>query len=374
MRFSMVRLGAALFTGAIVFANAASVEAGWGSLGGSSGGSSGAYAASYGSGGSSGYSAYSSVGGSSGGSSGHPGILSRMAGRFQAHMAAKHARHAARRASYGSSGYVAGGSSGYTAYSSTGGSSGTSYRASYSGGSSGAVRRSSYASSGSAYSSSYGSTGSTSYGSTGSSSYGSTGSSYGSAGGVYYGASNDSSAPVSSLVSEVSGDAVYLTVAVPSSAKVFVNGKETTSAGSVREFVSRGLKPNKTYRFEIKAEVEGVDGEMLVESKSVVVSAGEREQLDFAFVDQARPIQTAVTLNVPEDAQVLLAGNPTKATGTSRTFRTSQLSPGQSWDEYEIEVRVGDEVKRKSIRLIAGDNLQLTFAFEDAGVDKLAAR
>ena len=160
---------------------------------------------------------------------------------------------------------------------------------------------------------------------------------------------------------------------MPSSAKVFVNGRETTSVGSVREFVSRGLEPNKSYRFEIQAEVEGVDGEMLVESKSIVVTAGERQQLDFAFSDQARPIQTAVTLNVPENAQVLLAGNPTKATGTSRTFRTSQLVPGQSWDDYEIEVRVGDEIKRKSIRLIAGDNLQLTFAFDDSA-GKLASR
>jgi uncharacterized protein (TIGR03000 family) len=370
---------------AAIFAYPSSLQAGWGILrGGSSGGgssgdlaggaSSGGYAAAYGSSGyaaaygssgqavaygSSGYEAYSSLGGAStgGSSGGAPGLLQRMSSRIHAHWEAKHARHAARRASYGSSGFAAssGGSSGYA---SSGGYS-ASY-SSYGGGSSG------------------GSSG-VSYGSVGHSSgasYGSTGVSYGSAGGAYYGASSDSDyRAAGSLVanSQTRSDAVYLTVAVPGDAKVFVNGNSTTSTGAVRKFVSHGLKTGKEYRFKVRAELEGLDGQLLTEEKTLVVTAGAQEQVQFAFNDSVSPIETAVTLNLPEGAKVILAGTETKATGESRTFRTSRLKPGESWDDYEIEVHYGDEIKRRAVRLIAGDKLQLTFDFSSSP-DKLALR
>ncbi len=384
MKCSNVRGGAVLLIGfSVLAALSGQANAGWGHRHGSYGGSSGFYGVGYGSsgayssygssGGSSGYGSYGASYGSSGaaygssgasyGSSGYYGSTGRvtLGERLHAHFAAKQARHAARRASYGSSGYYAssggysssGGSSGYSSYSSTGGSSGYSAASVYSGGSSGSV-----------YSS---------------------GVSYGSVGGAvssgYYGASRSSTpsstsyASNSSVVSRVDGDAVYLTVAVPTNAKVFVNNKATTSTGRVREFVSRGLKPGSSYKFEIRAELESVDGQVMSESKNLVVQAGAREQIQFAFADQAKPIETAVTLNVPEGAKVYLAGNPTSASGATRTFRTSKLVPGESWDDYEIEVRHGDQVKQKSIRVKAGDQLKLTFAFDDTTeASKLAAR
>lgn len=321
------------------------------------GGGSSGYAAGYGSGGytaagygsSGGYAAYGSVGGSTGGSTGGgPGILRRVADRIHNHIAAKHARHATRRVSYGSSGgnYGNYGSSGYSSYSSYGGGYTASHR-SYYGGSSGG----------------------------GAVSYGSSGGSYG-AGSVYYGASSAIPTTAASLVSntQVDGDAVFLTVAVPGDAKVFVNGKPTTSTGAVRQFVSRGLEPGKSYRFQLRAELASTDGEVMIEEKSMVVTAGEREQVQFAFAESPRPIETAVTLNVPVGAQVTLAGNTTKATGETRTFRTSHLLPGQVWDDYEVEVKLGDEVKRQTVRLIAGDKLQLTFNFDDQAESRLASR
>ncbi|MFN3193675.1 MAG: TIGR03000 domain-containing protein [Aureliella sp.] len=373
MKYTTGFLGLSAFLAASLLFNPLSAEAGWGHLrGGSSGvyaglGSSGAYYGSSGyragyasSGGSSGYSvasvSYASSGGSSGysvgyasyGSSGRPGIL----GRLRDHLAAKHARHAARRAArYASSG----GSSGVYY-----GSSGYSYRTSYYGGSSGSY--------------SGGSSGSYSVGYTGGSSGSVAPVSYGSSGGTsYYGASLGSSAPVSSLVSNVSGDSVYLTVAVPSEAKVFVNGKETTSTGAVRQFVSRGLKPDKTYKFQVRAEVPSVDGELMTEVQDVVVSAGDSQNVQFAFAEYDKSIETALTLNVPEGAKVTLAGNETRAVGDQRTYRTSQLKPGQIWDDYEVEVEYEGEIKRQNIRLIAGDQLQLSFAFSDQ-VDHLASR
>ncbi len=381
MKYTLVRSAAVLMLGSLMVVSPNSANAGWGHLrgvgssGGSSGGSVGSYAVSYGSSGgygsygssggyasygsSGGYGAfygssgsyvgYSSVGGSSGGSSG--GVLHRVGSRLHSHLAAKRARHAARRAAYGSSGgYYAssGGSSGssgsYASYGSSGGVAYRGYRGYYGGSSGGAV------------------------------SYGSTGS-LGSTGNAYYGTSKRTAKSAASVVSKAkpSDDAVYLTVAVPSDAKIFVNGNATDSTGAVRQFVSRGLKSGKSYRFEIRAELEGADGQVISEEKSLVVTAGKREQVQFDFAETSVPIETAVTLDVPEGAQVTLAGNPTKATGTKRTYRTSQLKAGQIWDDYQIQVRLGDEVKNQSVRLIAGDKLHLTFSFDETA-GQLASR
>ncbi len=387
MKFNLVNFAASMILGLMAVSSPTSAVAGWGVLGGGSsggssgfssvGGSSGGYAVSYASGGSSGYTAYSSVGGSSGGSSGGPGILRRVAGRIHDHFAAKHARHAARRAYYGSSGYASvGGSSGGVAYSSSGGGSSGGYVSSYSGGSSGGTSVS-YGSSGASYGSSgvsYGSTGYSSgisYGSTGYSS----GMSYGSAGETYYGASTATDSAVSSLVSNVEtiSDAVYLTVAVPNDAKIFVNNNATTSTGAVRKFVSRGLESGKEYRFQIRAEMTAADGKLLTEEKTLVVTAGQQEQVQFAFADSESPVETAITLNLPAGAKVLLAGNETNATGENRTYRTRRLKPGEFWDNYQIEVQYEGRVKTQSLRLIGGDSLQLTFDFNPT-TDNLAAK
>lgn len=334
--------------------------AGWGSSGGYYGGSSGgSYGGSYGSSGSVAY--YSSYG-SSGGSHGHHFTPVRSVLRgISNHIHAKIERHQARRAYYGSSGY---GSSGYTtSYGSSG------YSTSY--GSSG--YSTSYGSSG--YSTSYGSSGSVSYGSTGYGSTGSYGAGYGSTGTVYYGASNSTTSnPVFNVASSSTvNDAVYLTVNVPSNAKVYVNDKLTSSTGSVRQFVSRGLASGKTYKFDVRAELVTADGQVVTENKSLVVGAGADEQLQFAFSDTKAPVNTALTLNVPEGAKVTLAGNTTKATGSQRTFQSSHLKLGEAWDDYVVEVEHEGNVKRQSIRLIGGDQLALTFDFEQQP-DRVASR
>ncbi|MCA9133586.1 MAG: TIGR03000 domain-containing protein [Planctomycetales bacterium] len=398
MRVTLVGSATGLVLGALVFACPNSLQAGWGILSGgssgggssgysaygSSGGSSGGYTAAYGSSGgaaygssgytasygSSGYAAYSSIGGgSSGGSSGGPGLLRRVADRVHDHLAAKRARRAAYASSGGSSGYgSSGGYHGSRGHGSSGHGSSGGYSSYYSGGSSGG-------SSGGGVS--YGSVGGVSYGSVGGGvSYGSTGGvSYGSTHSMSYGASTQSDDVAASLVSnaESHSDAVYLTVAVPAEAKVFVNGNATSSTGAVRKFVSRGLKQGKEYKFQIRAELLAADGQTVIEEKTLVVSAGQQEQVQFAFSDSQSPVETAITLNLPEGAKVLLAGTETKATGTTRTFHTSRLKPGQFWDDYEIEVQLGDQVKRQTVRLIGGDQLQLTFDFT-ADSDRLAAR
>ena len=195
---------------------------------------------------------------------------------------------------------------------------------------------------------------------------------------MYYGASNSAVAPsaaVTSLVSNLRSedDSVYLTVTVPGSAKVFVNDNPTTSTGSVRQFVSHGLEEGKTYRFEVRAEVTDAKGEVQTERKTVSITAGQREQLDFAFSEVDTTLETSITIHVPEDAKVILAGRSTKATGSERTFRTQHLKPGQIWDDYEVEVQLGDQVKRQAVRLLAGDSLHLNFNFDEEQTGDLIA-
>ncbi len=337
-------------------------DAGWGSFGshgshgsyGSSGyssyGSSGSSGyASYRSHGSSGYASYSSHGssgyasaGSSGGSYRRVGLLQRIRQHFHAKRARFHS---------------SGGSSGYSSYYGSGGSSGytTSYGAS-SGGSSG-------------YSASHG---------------GSSGSPviYHSArnqvsGPTYYSADAGSAEPASSTVNaSVAADTALLTVSVPEAARVTVNGHETTSTGPVRQFMSKGLQAGYQYSYDIAVETE-IDGETVTERQTVSVRAGQAERLVF---DPAanRGVQTALTLHVPEDAEVTLAGNATAATGQVRTYRTSQLRAGETWNDYAIEVAVTQNgqrvVKQKTIALKAGSEQELEFAFTAPADAVVAAR
>ena len=397
MRNSLKKWLSASTLVAVVFAVSNHVEAGYGSGGGSSG-----YGAGYGSSG--GYYGGSSGGGSSGGGSsgGHVGPLRRLGARIHDHLQAK----VAYRASYGSSGGSSGGA--YTAnYGSSGGSHGgyvTRSAGSSGGGSSGGAYYGSTHSSGGStgsYVPAYGAGSSGSYGGTGS--YGGSSGSYGGSTGSTIHSNYENYAPevpmfdqgyssgslgrpessaiqlatsprtqpsstqtVNKLASSqsIQPNEVHLTVNLPESAKVFVNGNPTTTSGSKRHFVSRDLKPKDAYRFEVKAVLTKPDGSDLVQTRTVVVESGNGEELNFEMLNADDPIETILTLNVPETAKVVLAKNSTKSEGASRIFRTKQLREGESWDDYKIEVTHDGVTKEKTIRLMAGDKLELTFNFE----------
>lgn len=406
-------------------------DAGWGvhrgGYGASSGGASsgyasysvGSYGSSGGSYGSSGGSYGSSGGsyGSSGGCSGGPGLLSRIHTAVHSHIAAKRARHIARR-SHGSSGYSSHGSSGYSSYSSSG-------YASYNSSGQASYRRS-YASHGSSGSS--GSSGTVrysvpSYSSNGSSGYASSGyssSSYGyavpqvqyesqSVGTPVYGdysegtvieshpqgtviESGDAApaadaapapAPAKEAVKEavpaearIQQDAALITLAVAADARVTVNGHLTSSEGPIRQFMSRGLKEGFTYTYDIVVETV-VDGAPQQQTQTLSLRAGDTERLVFS-APVSDKVETALVVLVPEDAQVVLAGNSTKATGEERVYRTKQLTKGQVWEGYEVTatiVRDGREVTQTQVlRLEAGSERKLVFDFDNEADLTLASR
>ncbi len=163
-----------------------------------------------------------------------------------------------------------------------------------------------------------------------------------------------------------------LTVRVPADARVLVNGIPTRSVGDVRRYVSRNLTPGFSYTYEVTAE-STVDGRTVAQSKTVHLQAGQEASLAFDMQSRDLPVETALTLHVPSDAKVYLAGNETTGQGPVRTFRTTKLAAGQEWSEYLVRVEVvrGGEhlTKDETITLRAGDQTELTFDF---AVDKVA--
>jgi uncharacterized protein (TIGR03000 family) len=156
----------------------------------------------------------------------------------------------------------------------------------------------------------------------------------------------------------------------------------TSSQGAVRQFMSKGLKDGLVYTYVINVTYPGADQ---AESKTVKLRAGSIERLVFAepsvksratsTVSKQTAPETVVTLRVPEDAKVNLAGNDTKGEGPVRTFRTRLLANGQKWANYTIKVTAtvnGVAVtKEKTIDLAAGADHDFEFDFIN---DSIASR
>jgi uncharacterized protein (TIGR03000 family) len=160
------------------------------------------------------------------------------------------------------------------------------------------------------------------------------------------------------------GSSAVLTVSVPSEAKIYVNNKLTSTPGAERQYVSRGLDRGYSYKYQVRAEIER-DGEILTQTKVVDLKAGDSRQLAFDFDAP----ETTLTVHVPENATVFLAGNKTSSTGPVRVFTTSTLSAGQAWDDYTIEVKYEKDgvmlTKDETISLKAGESRELNFSFDE---------
>ena len=161
---------------------------------------------------------------------------------------------------------------------------------------------------------------------------------------------------------------------VPEEAKVFVNDHKMKTAGAARRFASDHLEAGKTYEYEIRAEMVR-NGAKIVRTEIVKLKAGRVEEVGFDFSDTVAPIQavkaefpdTKLTVLVPEDASVYLAGEDTVSVGNVRKFVTNDISDGKAWKDYEIRVEVERDgktiVKSKKISLFAGDDKELEFHF-----------
>jgi uncharacterized protein (TIGR03000 family) len=173
-------------------------------------------------------------------------------------------------------------------------------------------------------------------------------------------------------------DSTILTVSVPADAKVFVNGKETTTPGEERHFISRKLVPGYRYSYRVRAEVTR-DGEPVVESKVVEVQAGETARVDFKLGGTVakKKATTKLTVHVPADAKLYLAGRETRSTGATRTFSTALIDGDGTWENYTIRVVADDDgrmvTKEKTITLHSGEHQEVTFDFDSATPALVAA-
>lgn len=82
-------------------------------------------------------------------------------------------------------------------------------------------------------------------------------------------------------------NSALLTIWVPADARVMINGLPTMSTGSKREYVSHGLEPGLTYKYEVCAQIIR-DGKTLEETKVVFMTAGAQEGVAFGFNPKPR--------------------------------------------------------------------------------------
>jgi uncharacterized protein (TIGR03000 family) len=163
---------------------------------------------------------------------------------------------------------------------------------------------------------------------------------------------------------------VMIEVSAPADAKVFVNGKPTTSTGSYRRFISRNLNQGYRYAYSVRAEAVR-NGQTVQETRMVDVRPGQRAAIAFELNESATP-ETTLTLNVPADAKVTLGGVATSATGAVRVFSTKSLAPGKEWSNYVIKVSIERDgrtlTKEQSIALKSGDAQTVSIDFDDTKV------
>jgi uncharacterized protein (TIGR03000 family) len=72
-----------------------------------------------------------------------------------------------------------------------------------------------------------------------------------------------------------------LTVELPTTAKLFVDGAEVAGAGATRQFHTPDLPAGEAFFYDLRAEVE-VNGTVQAEEKRVVVRSGETVAASFA--------------------------------------------------------------------------------------------
>ncbi len=87
-------------------------------------------------------------------------------------------------------------------------------------------------------------------------------------------------------------------------------------------------------------------------------------------------VKTRLTLHVPADATVTLAGVETKQTGEVRQFATSKLASGQTWSDYKVVIETTRDGKvqreERSLMLTGGQDQDLAINFSNDSTQQVA--
>ena len=186
-----------------------------------------------------------------------------------------------------------------------------------------------------------------------------------------------------------------LTVSVPADANVMINGKETKITGTTRTYVTRNLRSDRQYKYEIRAEVER-DGQLRSESRVVYVKRDDAPQIAFNFESQSTDTQleqvaqvsnknnseenptTTLRLHVPANAKVMLDGKKTTTPGSVRVYRTTTLAHGERWSDYKVRVELERDgrllSKEMAISMWGGQTRDLEFSFDEGSSGHVALK
>jgi uncharacterized protein (TIGR03000 family) len=84
----------------------------------------------------------------------------------------------------------------------------------------------------------------------------------------------------------------------------------------------------------------------------------------------APTVRTSLTIHVPAEAKLTLAGVDTKQNGEIRQFATNKLTAGQTWDGYKVVAEMQRDGKtlrqEQTIKLIGGEAQELSINFDSS--------
>ncbi len=146
---------------------------------------------------------------------------------------------------------------------------------------------------------------------------------------------------------------------------MYLNEQKMTDAGASRSYSWQLAASRRMEEIVVRVEITR-NGKLVRQSKKATVHSGDSSRVSFDF----GKAETSITLNVPKDATVYLAGRKASGAGAIRQFRTTKLALGQRWPDYSIRVTVERNgkvlSKEQRILLTSGEAKTLTFSFDDS--------
>lgn len=158
-------------------------------------------------------------------------------------------------------------------------------------------------------------------------------------------------------------------VRLPGDARMYVDGQLAPLTSTVRRFETPQLQLGRDYYYTIKAEAVR-NGQMVTESKKVVVRAGQVARVDFGELTVAaaskteEPSTARITIRLPEDARLFINGTACPLTSGTRAFDTPVLDRGREY-AYTLKaelVRDGQTyTETQQVKFVAGKQVDVRF-------------
>ncbi|WP_020475151.1 TIGR03000 domain-containing protein [Zavarzinella formosa] len=154
---------------------------------------------------------------------------------------------------------------------------------------------------------------------------------------------------------------------VPEAAKVYADGYLTGETGMIRTLTTPAISSNQDHCYTVKVEAV-INGETRVASKRVVVRGGRVTPVDFSSLADSKAT-SAISVNVPSKARLLIDGVETPALSGTTNLNTPELESGKSVSYlFQIETpRDGRiELETRRVTFKAGEAVVVDFSRKSA--------